>query len=439
MDERRIDLGFVPRAHQREAHERLKRFSVLVWHRRSGKTVFALIELILAALQTPGGLFAYVAPYRNQAKNVAWDYLKTYTAGLAEFRAVNEQDLSIELPNGARVRIFGADNPDALRGLALSGVVLDEVAQMRPEVWREIVRPAVADREGWVLFIGTPKGVNLFSEIYFAAVRDPEWYADLRRAEETGAIATAELDRMRREMPGPAWAQEMDCDFAAAVENALLGLEAVLAAQKRTLGEAEYLYAPKVLGIDVARYGDDRSAFCPRQGLVAFRPRVMHGLDLMTLAGQSADYIDKWKPDATFVDAGGMGAGVIDRLRQLGHQVIAVDFGGRALDPRFENRRAEMWWTLAEWVKSGGCLPDSQDLAADLTAPTYTYANAKGRLQLESKDDMRGRGLRSPDIGDGFALTFAAPVAIRTALDRARDDARAAAGNDYDPYAERSA
>ena len=431
-----VRLPFVPRKHQREAHRARKRFSVLVWHRRAGKTVFAVGELVLAALRCARerGRYAYVAPLLNQAKGVAWDYLQAFTRDIPGVR-FNQSELWVELPNGARIRIYGADNPDALRGLYFDGVVLDEVADMRPQVWGEIIRPALADREGWALFIGTPKGVNLFSELYYAALKDETWHAEVRRAADTGALSEAELDDMRRTLSVSQWAQEVECDFAAAVDNVLVRLDEVLEAQRRTPTLAAYEAFPRILGVDVARYGDDRTVLFPRQGPAAMRPRAFQGLDTMAVAAQVAQSIEKWHPHAVFVDQGGIGAGVVDRLRQLGHQVVGVDFGGRAGDARMENKRAEMWWTMAEWIREGGCLPDDTVLAGELTAPTYTYANKRGRLQLESKDDLRQRGLPSPDIADALALTFALPVAMPATGIHALGERRAAV--DYDPFGNR--
>lgn len=430
-----IDLGFEPRPHQRDAHARRRRFSVIVWHRRAGKTVWAVMELLLAALRSPNkaARYGYVAPFYRQGKAVAWDYLRAY-AGRVPGSTIHEAELAIELPGGSRIRIFGADNPDSLRGLYFDGVVLDEVADMRPQVWGEIIRPALTDRNGWAVFIGTPKGHNLFSETYYRAVTDPEWYADLRRADSTGAISADELERARREMTPSQFAQEFDCDFAAAVENALVPLDIVLAAQQRDTTERELQGWPKILGVDVARYGGDRSVAFMRRGACAFRPSVWRNTDLMELSGQVARVIDEKKPDAVFIDQGGVGAGVVDRLRQLGFRVTGIDFGGKPLDARFQNRRAEMWWTMAEWVKTA-CLPSGGELVTDLTAPTYTYANAAGKLQLESKDDMRARGLPSPDLADALALTFAAPVPSMQHPLAIASAAGQHAATEYDPYA----
>lgn len=429
-----VELPFRPYQHQRAAHALLAtlRFVVLVWHRRAGKTVFAVVELLLAALACTRdrGRYGYVAPLLKQAKSTAWDYLKAF-ARVVPGVNVNESELSVELPNGAKVRLFGADNPDALRGLYFDGVVLDEVADMRPEVWGEIVRPALADRQGWALFIGTPKGINLFSELYYRAERgEPEWGCALLRASDTGVIPADEIEQARSEMSPAQFAQEFDCDFAAASEDVLIRLEWVLAAQKRTVAEADYTHAAKVLGVDVARYGGDRSCLVPRQGLVVFRPTLLPGLSTMAVAAAVAQTVETWKPDATFIDVGGIGAGVVDRCLQLNIDVIPVDFGSKSSNPgRFENKRAEMWWEMASWTRQG-CLPSMQEFQKELPAPKYTFKNARGRIQLESKEDMRARGLPSPDVADALATTFFCPV-----MPKALGGRTQTAATEYDPHA----
>lgn len=411
----RVALPFEPYRHQREAHQRRRRFSVLVWHRRAGKTVFAIVELVLAAAgcKREGGRFAYVAPLLKQAKDVAWDYLKHFTRALPGC-AYNETELSVELPNGARVRLYGADNPDAARGIYLDGVVLDELAQMKASMWGEVLRPALADRKGWALFIGTFKGINAFTELYFNAQKEAandntEWHADLRRASETGVIPAEELAAARAAMSPQLYAQEFECDPYAAVENVLIPVDVARAATQRDMKRDGFEWAARVLGVDVARFGDDRSVIFKRQGPVAFRPTVLRNLDTMALAAQVAHVAREWDAHAVFVDVTGVGAGVVDRLRQLGVRCLEVNFGSGADVPTYKNKRAEMWAAMGEWLKTG-CLPDDSELLMELSAPTYFFDSA-GRLQLESKDDMRERGLPSPDKADALACTFAAPVA----------------------------
>lgn len=404
-------------------HEALEahRFAVLVAHRRFGKTVLSVNHLIrqAATCRRERGSFAYVAPFRNQAKAVAWDYLKHYSAPIPG-RKVNEGELSVLLPNGAKLRLFGADNPDALRGLYFDAVILDEVAQMKREIWEEIIQPALADRQGSALFIGTPRGVNLFSELYeraraLEAQGDPNWAALMFRVDETTALPVDEVARLKRELSESAWRQEMLCDFSASADDVLIPIDLVTEACARRVDYADVRGMPVILGVDVARFGSDSSVIFRRQGLQAFAPLVLRNLDNMDLADRVAAQIMEHRPHAVFIDAG-QGQGVIDRLRHLGHEVIEVPFGGRALqEARFLNRRSEMWYGLREWLKAGGCLShegaDSARLKSELSTPLYWY-DAAGKIVLEPKDKIRERLGASPDIADALALTFAAPVGL---------------------------
>lgn len=437
-----IDLGYHPRPWQADFHLKAKRFSVAVCHRRAGKTVLALRHTIDLALRCklPRGRYGYVAPFLKQAKAIAWEYLKAFVAPIPGIK-VNESELWIELPNGARIGVYGADNADSLRGGYFDGVVLDEVAQMEPDVWGKIIRPALADRQGWALFIGTPEGVNLFSELYYAALGDPDWYACLLTVYDTGALPPEEIEDARRSMSGAQFAQEFLCDFAAGNESALLSVHEVMEAMQRSPREPEYSFAPKIIGVDVARMGGDRSCIIKRQGIACLSPLVLKGKEGFEVADAAAYQINEWRPDAVFVDdTGGYGGSVIERLRQLGHSVIGVQFAGKPNDERYLNKRAEMWIEMAKWVKGHAALPMSAELRSDLCAPTYKH-NAAGKFQLESKEDMKKRGLPSPDIGDALALTFAAPVSVRGMQTNGKAQHRMAilptAANGYHPHRRR--
>lgn len=435
-----ISTGFVPRKWQAAVARQLRRFSVVVVHRRGGKTVFAIAKLVDEALREHrhAPRFAYIAPFLKQARGIAWDYLRQYTAHLPGVQ-IREGDLTVVFPNGAKITLYGADNIHAVRGLYFDGIVVDEVAQMDPIVWGEVIRPALADRNGWAIFIGTPRGINLFSELFYRAQNDTtgNWIAFLLRPEDTDSIAPAELEQMAAEMSESEYAQEILCDFSAANDDNLIQLSLAIEASKRSLRADQFHYAPRVLGVDVARYGGDRCVIFPRQGLAAFQPKIFRDIDNMEFAARVAASIDKFQPDAVFIDAG-RGEGVIDRLRQLGHSVIEVNFGARALNDRYADRRSEMWAEVEAWLKSGGAIPAVPDLIQDLCAPTYTYADRAGKFRLESKDSMRERGLRSPDIADALALTFAAPVRNSRHDPTAwkRSGKTQVAQIDYDPFRE---
>lgn len=193
----------------------------MVAHRRAGKTVAAVHDLVDAALRLPlkDGRFAYVAPYYAQAKDVAWVYLKRAVAPIPGV-GINETELRVDLPNGSRIRLYGADNYDRLRGIYLDGVVMDEFADMDPRAWSEVIRPALADRQGWAVFIGTPKGRNAFADLYERAAADNDWYALRLKASETGIIPDSELQAMKLELSANEFRREMETDFDAAVEGA---------------------------------------------------------------------------------------------------------------------------------------------------------------------------------------------------------------------------
>lgn len=210
----RVVLDYKPRDQSKPYHQRTQRWACTVAHRRFGKTVREINELIKkgALCDKPNPRLAYIAPYYSQAKAIAWDYLKHYARPILA-KPPMESELSVELLNGARVRLFGADNPDALRGLYLDGVVLDEYGDMRPTIWGEIIRPLLTDRQGWASFIGTPKGKNHFHALAQMAKDAPDWFYQEMRASETGIIAPDELDDARKQMTPEQYAQEFECAF----------------------------------------------------------------------------------------------------------------------------------------------------------------------------------------------------------------------------------
>ena len=207
-------------------HERRDRWSCIVAHRRAGKTVACVADLVLGALQTskPNARYAYIAPLYVQAKDVAWAYVRQF-AGSVPGVSFNEAELRADLPNGSRIRLYGADNYDRLRGLYLDGVVLDEYADMPPAAWGEVIRPALADRQGWAVFIGTPKGRNAFFDVYERAKIEPDWFALMLRASETNLLPESELAAARAEMTPEQYAQEFECSFEAAIMGAYYGRE----------------------------------------------------------------------------------------------------------------------------------------------------------------------------------------------------------------------
>lgn len=432
-----IQIPYTPRPWQATVHRSLKRFSVLVVHRRGGKTVMAVMATIDAALRTKktDARFAYIAPFKTQARQIAWDYYKKFLDGIPNVK-FSEQSLTIDLPNGARISLYGADNPDTMRGIYLDGVVMDEMADMRSQTWGEIIRPALSDRKGWALFIGTPKGINLFSELYYHAEQDPSWYACRLTVNDTKEIDEDELEQARATMTDNQYRQEFLCDFNASTDNTLITVDEVeYSANQEVAANVNLAGLPRIMGVDVARFGGDRSVIVQRTGFVTPEPEVLLGADNMHLVGRVSMVAQKFKPDAIFID-GGRGEGVIDRLRQLGFDVIEVQFGGKAGNPRYTNKRTEMWDLMAKWIKDGGIIPNNKELKTDLCVPTYSF-DAANRMKLESKDDIKKRGMSSPDIADALALTFALPVVPNNDgfEDRFRSNGgRSQVISDFNPY-----
>lgn len=222
-----IELEMIPRPQFRAYLSRSKRWSCGVAHRRAGKTVACIMDLIKQAIECTRRepRFAYIAPTYTQAKDVAWSYLKEYTAAIPGMK-VSESELSVTFPhNGARIRLYGAENYDRLRGLYLDGCIIDEAGDIDPRAWSEVVRPALSDRQGWATFIGTPKGRNEFFRIYERAKHDEDWFTFRLRASETGLIAPEELADAQRNMTPEAFAQEYETSFDAAVKGAFYAKE----------------------------------------------------------------------------------------------------------------------------------------------------------------------------------------------------------------------
>jgi hypothetical protein len=241
-----ISTGYVPRPLQHKLHNQLRRFNVLVCHRRFGKTVFSINEMIDKGLKNNlhNPQYAYIAPTYKQARMIAWEYLKQYTENLPGVE-VRKGDLSVVIhrpgvpasvdkrtgkvlewkkrPDKITFMLLGADNPDSLRGLYLDGCIMDEYAQCDPIIWGQIVRPALSDRRGWAIFIGTPKGQNHFYHRYKKALQADGWFVQIYRAHETGIIPPDELADLRLDLTQDEYEQEMECSFTAAILGSYYG------------------------------------------------------------------------------------------------------------------------------------------------------------------------------------------------------------------------
>jgi phage terminase large subunit len=220
-----VNTGYIPRTLQAKLHVliHLIRFVVLVMHRRFGKTVFTINELLDRSLhcKLKNPQYAYICPTYSQAKRIAWQYLKEYCQFLPGYTA-NEAELKVTLtaPHGngkITIHLLGADNADALRGMYFDGVILDEYGDFHPDVWSLILRPALSDRLGWAIFIGTPKGHNDFKAKYDQALKlapQKQWCAHMIKASESGILPQSELDAALEEMGPEAYNQEYECSWS---------------------------------------------------------------------------------------------------------------------------------------------------------------------------------------------------------------------------------
>jgi phage terminase large subunit len=284
-----IVIQYAPRKAFLSFHERTQRWACLVAHRRAGKTVAAINDIIRAAMfaKSQSPLYGYCAPYRSQAKSVAWDYLKVYAAPVT--RETNESELTVELINGAKIRLFGADNADAMRGLGFDGIYLDEYGDFKPSVFGNVIRPALSDKQGWAVFGGTPKGKNQFWEIYDLASRSPqEWFLLRLPASTSGILPSSELAAAQAQLLPDQYAQEYLCSFDAAIQGAFFGTEMRDAEQQGRICQVPYDKSMPVYTAWDLGYRDDTAVWFYQLGRGEIRVIdffAVSGADIHEIAG----------------------------------------------------------------------------------------------------------------------------------------------------------
>lgn len=347
-------------------------------------------------------------------------------------------------------RSYAKDADAEAIGRSLSGlhsrypfVLLDEIGDMPLAVGQKAEQIFTGGvKDGLVLGAGNPTSTSGLLYHVFTHARG-QWQvititADPDDPKRTPRVdvdhAREQIKRYGRDNP---WVMATILgEFPEAGFNTLLTLADVEKAMTRVVREDAIKSAQKRIGVDVARFGDDRTVLFPRQGLIAFKPVEMRNARTNEIAARIMASKGKWDSELEFVDdSGGYGAGVIDSMIQAGHSPIAVNFAGKATDPRYHNKRAEIWFEMAEWVKRGGALPNLPELARELTSPTYTFQN--GKFLIEPKEKIKDRLGFSPDYADALALTFALPeMPGRLNIPGLKEKQRLL--HDYDPFAERS-
>jgi phage terminase large subunit len=342
-------------------------------------------------------------------------------------------------------RAFSKTASADAQGATLSGIharavalFIDESGTIPPTVLRA-AEQALADRPefGKIMQAGNPSDLQGMLHVAATTARhqwiviivtnDPD---DPRRASRGDVEwARSQIAMYGRENP---WVKAFILgQFPPSSINALLGIEDVQAAMTRTLEPHQYDWQQKRIGVDVARFGDDRTVLAPRQGLAWFRPVVMRGARTTEIAARVFAGKQTFGSELELVDdTGHWGHGVIDNLVTAGVPAIGIVFHAPALNPRYKNRRAEMWIQMAQSVKGGAALPNIPELVAELVTPTYTFLN--GTFVLEEKDRIKERLGRSPDIADAYALTYALPDLPNDVMAKLRLTAKVE--SEWDPF-----
>lgn len=252
---KKITIPYQPRTWAIRLHNSLKRWIVIVAHRRCGKTIASINHLQRDALRIPESRWAYIAPTYKQAKNIVWDEIKKYSSVIDGIQ-YNESELTVIYPNGSKIRLYGSDNPDSLRGISLWGVIFDEYSQQPSNIFTEIIAPSLADHQGYAIWIGTPKGKNDFYKTYQKALNEQNWESILLKASETGIIPQEELDIMRRNMSEDEYNQEFECSFDASVKGAYYAKELEQARKDNRITNVELdRFAPVMTAWDIG-YSD---------------------------------------------------------------------------------------------------------------------------------------------------------------------------------------
>lgn len=316
----------------------------------------------------------------------------------------------------AAAQLWSEENPDAFAGAhneAGMGVVFDEASGIHEKIWTVtegfFTEPIL--HRYWFAFSNPRRNTGAFYEC-FHKYRD-HWKT---RQIDSRSVEGTDVDRLNKIVQK--YGQESDeakvevmGQFPSQGDKQFISREVVQDAQERELLPDDH--APLIMGVDPARFGDDKSVIRFRQGRNGrvIPPFKMRGLDNMQLANHCAHLIQKYNPDAVCIDAGN-GTGVIDRLREMGYRVSEVWFGVKADEKEWANKRTELWAKMREWLK-GGCIDADEDLKDDLVGPDYGFAGRSDQMLLETKEKMKARGLHSPDDADALACTFAVNPARR--------------------------
>ena len=403
--------------------EAAARFFILCWHRRARKTTLGLNLLIREADKNPRKVYGYIGPTYKQAKAIVWrdpNMLMRYLPPEIIARK-NESELYVELLNGSIIVIKGADEPDSIRGQDYQGVFVDEWALMKDMVWTEILRPIITqDISRWAMFAFTPKGRNFVYDYWMKADVWPEWYKSFLPVSKSLLINNDELIKAQREIPAEMYAQEFECSFLADEESTLISSRSV-----EDLKDIKHYWkeTKRVISCDPSQGGDECVIYAIENSEIR-ETKILHVKDTMVIAGEIAAMMHKHHTESACVDSIGIGAGIYDRLRELGKKVIGISSAEKAGDEeRFYNCRAEMWWYVMEQIRDKKIsYPIDLELRRELSFVRYRVVNSNGKIQLEPKADTKEVLGRSPDRADAFVYGIWALKDIRPMIKDAWKD-----------------
>ena len=387
----------------------------------TGKTTALAWILLWHVSCFPDSKTPCTAPTGHQLSDLLWAEAAKWHDKMHPFfkdnLAISKDTIAVkgnEAGQFAVARTARKEQPEALQGFHGTHVlfIIDEASGVPDPVF-EPMRGALSTSGARVVMAANPTRLDGLFHRTHHRLRD-SWQRLTFSCLDSPMVSKEYVEEMRRD-----YGEDSDLyrvrvlgEFPSQSINQLIGVELVERAQRVHLRADQYNQGPVILGVDVAWEGDDRSVVYLRQGLYSMMLCSFRNIDNMSLADRVVSWQIEHNAQAVFIDVG-WGTGVIDRMRQLGHSPVPVNFGGKAAkDVRFQNKRAEMWVTLKEWLESGGALEDLDDLKSDVASPEYMFTPA-GKIQLEAKKDMKKRGMPSPDLADALALTFAAPVLPR--------------------------
>jgi len=407
--------------------------AVIRAHRRWGKDDIAKNHAASSMIQFPG-MYWHCLPEYAQGRKAIWASVDAHTGirGIDQAfpqelrRKTKEDEMLIEFINNSTWQVVGSDRYDSLVGAGPRGLVFSEAALADPGAW-DYLQPMVEESGGWVIFISTVRGRNWFYQLGEYAKTNPDWYfADITvddtnvfTKDQLKVILEQSIARWGDEIGLAKFRQEYYNDPDVGTFTSFIGSH--LVAKGRAYRSEGHETEAVVWGLDVARQGSDRSVLMERQGRRSKLIATFREPDSMRLASAVAMLWQDARPDALFVDGGGVGGPVCDRLKQfLGPSVQEINFGWSATDPtKYANKRAEMWGRVKDGLGVGLELPDDPELFEELTFPEFTFTN-KNQILLEKKEWMAKRGLRSPDKADALALTYAEPVIRRKEIEDAQ-------------------